>query len=152
MECYSCLANTDIKAISPGSRIFEGDHWIIEHNFPTRIKGWLVIVAKKHTEALHELSLEEFTELTSLIRKTAIVLKKEFDCPKEYIGCFSEAEHFNHTHLHIIAKPKNLSKSISGPRIFTKLRRKFISDVEIKNVCLLLKERFIREEDQYNDR
>src|SRR5690348_12644608 len=63
MECWTCKSNTGEKRISPGPTIFEGNYWLVEDTYPIKILGWLVIVLKRHAEALHELTAEEFIEL-----------------------------------------------------------------------------------------
>ena len=66
MECWTCKSNTGEKRISPGPTIFEGEYWLVEHAYPVKTIGWLVIVLKRHAEALHELTPEEFAELAQI--------------------------------------------------------------------------------------
>ena len=66
MECFSCRSISGDKRISPGPYIHEGNYWLVDHAYPTSLKGWLVIVLKRHVEALHELSQEEFKELADI--------------------------------------------------------------------------------------
>ena len=91
MDCYSCLSISGERRISPGPPIFEGRFWLIEHAYPCAMKGWLVIVLKRHAEALHELSEEESHELAELQLRTAKILHSEIGSEKEYIACFGEA-------------------------------------------------------------
>ena len=63
MECWTCKSNIGEKRISPGPTIFEGQSWLVEHAYPVKTIGWIVIVLKRHAEALHELTIEEFIEL-----------------------------------------------------------------------------------------
>ncbi len=39
---------------------------MVDHAYPTSHLGWLVIVLKRHVEALHELRKEEFVELAEI--------------------------------------------------------------------------------------
>jgi|SRR5215216_4255221 len=66
MECWTCKSNTGEKRISPGPTIFEGKYWLVEHAYPVKAIGWLIIVLKRHAEVLHELTAEEFTELAQI--------------------------------------------------------------------------------------
>ena len=56
MECWTCKSNLGEKRISPGPTIYEGKYWLVEHAYPIKMIGWLVIVLKRHAEALHELT------------------------------------------------------------------------------------------------
>ena len=82
----------------------------MDHAYPTRMKGWLVLVLKRHAEALHELSTEEYTEMAALLERTVRLLRSEMGCAKEYAMCFAEAEHFNHIHLHVVPRLRWRSK------------------------------------------
>ncbi len=118
-DCYTCRSISGEQRISPGPTIYEGHHWLIEHAYPTRLKGWLVIVLKRHIEALHELTPEEFAELNRLQALAVKHLHAALDCSKEYIACFSEAEHFHHIHFQVVAKPNDLPVELKGTNIFT---------------------------------
>ena len=84
--------------------------------------GWLVLVLKRHAEALHELTIEEFAELAEIQAKTIHLLYEELHCEKEYISCFAEAEHFAHIHFHVFAKPQDFPKELKGGKSFTLLK------------------------------
>lgn len=145
MECYTCRSISGKKRISPGPNIFEGKYWLVEHAYPTKLKGWLVIVAKRHIEALHELNKDEFSELATICEKTVKLLHKNLNCEKEYAMCFAEANHFNHIHFHIVPKPHNLPKKHSGANVFTMLKveeKDAIPPEEIKKLCEILKKKF----------
>ncbi|MEO6458764.1 MAG: hypothetical protein ABIO92_10925 [Chloroflexia bacterium] len=122
MECYSCKSNSGERRISPGPTIYEGEYWYVEHAYPVRMKGWLVLVLKRHAEALHELSAEEFVELGVLQGAVTKLLHAEIGTQKEYTMCFAEADHFNHVHLHVVAKAHDLPHELRGPRIFAMLK------------------------------
>jgi diadenosine tetraphosphate (Ap4A) HIT family hydrolase len=102
--------------------IFEGRLWVVDHAYPTALAGWLVIVPRRHVEALHELSAEEFAELAELQRKTALMLRAELGCQKEYMACFAEAAGFTHIHFHVVPRPTELAKELRGPDIFRLIR------------------------------
>ena len=118
VDCYTCRSISGERRISPGPTIYEGRYWLIEHAYPTRLKGWLVIVLKRHVGTLHELTREEFIELGELQALAVRMLHEELDCAKEYVACFAEAEHFQHIHFHIIAKPRGLSDEFKGTKIY----------------------------------
>jgi diadenosine tetraphosphate (Ap4A) HIT family hydrolase len=94
----------------------------VEHAFPCGIKGWLVIVLKRHAEGLHELSEAEFLELGAIQYRAAQVLKRLRDCDREYSICFHEAPNFNHIHFHTIARAKDLPQPLRGVGVFALLK------------------------------
>ena len=146
MECLSCLSLQGIQRISPGPGIYESRYWVVEHAYPTSLKGWLVIVLKRHVEALHDLSQEEFQELANIQYRLAQIMKSRVDIEKEYMMCFAESEHFHHIHVHFVPKPRDLPQEAKGPRIFSYLNVNQQSAVpadEIKTLCEELKEALI---------
>lgn len=108
MDCWTCRSNSGEKRISPGPTIFEGKYWFVEHAYPVKIVGWIVIVLKRHAEALHELTGEEFGELGQIQARLIPALHKELHCEKEYISCYAEMGHFRHI----------MSTSLPGQPIF----------------------------------
>src|SRR5438045_473230 len=104
MECWVCLSVAGEKRICPGPAIYEGRYWMVEHAYPAKMKGWLVLVLKRHAEALHELSAEEFAELADVQRRTVALAHAAFGSQKEYVMCLAEGAHFHHIHVHVVAK------------------------------------------------
>ena len=145
MDCYTCLSTSGQRRISPGPTIYEGEYWLVEHAYPCSMIGWLVLVLKRHLEALHELSAEEFAELADLQHRTARILHEELDCQKEYLACYAEAEGFSHVHIHVVAKPHDLPDELRGPGIFRMLKvtsEEAIPREEIKEFCERLRGTF----------
>lgn len=145
MECWTCKSNSGEKRISPGPTIYEGEYWLVEHAYPVKIIGWLVIVLKRHVEALHELTAEEFAELGQIQSKFTRLLFEELHCEKEYISCFAEAEHFAHIHFHVFAKPHDFPDELKGGKSFALLKvstEKAIAPGDIIVFCEMLKKRF----------
>ena len=122
MECLSCRSISGEKRISPGPIIHEGTYWLVDHAYPTSHLGWLVIVLKRHAEALHELSREEFAELAEIQYRLAQVMRQDVHVEKEYTMCFAEGTGFNHIHFHFVPKPKDLPAELKGPAIFALIR------------------------------
>lgn len=122
MTCLACKSITGQKRISPGPIICEGKYWIVDHAYPTGLLGWLVIVLKQHKEALHELTQNEYIELSILQEKLIAQLHLELNCEKEYVACFAEGEGFKHIHFHIIPKTIEVKKELKGPRVFEMLK------------------------------
>lgn len=145
MECWTCKSNTGEKRISPGPTIFEGEYWQVEHAYPVKAKGWLVIVLKRHVEALHELTADEFAEMAQIQSKLTCFLFEELHCEKEYVSCFAEAEHFSHIHFHVFAKPSDLPDELKGGKSLALLKvmpEEAVPPHEIIVFCGSLKDRF----------
>lgn len=121
MDCLTCLNLSGERPISPGPLIYEGTHWVVDHAYPTTHLGWLVILPKRHIEALHELTKEEFQELAEIEYKLVQVMHTNPNVQKEYLMCFAEGEGFHHVHIHIVPKPANLPAPLKGPRVFALL-------------------------------
>ncbi len=142
MECWTCRSNTGEKRISPGPTIFEGQYWFLEHAYPAKIIGWLVIVLKRHAEALHELTAEEFAELAQIQAKVIPLLHEELHSEKEYISCYAEMEHFRHIHVHVFARPADWPEELKGGGSFKLLKvtpEEAVPSQEILTFCELLK-------------
>jgi diadenosine tetraphosphate (Ap4A) HIT family hydrolase len=122
MDCYSCRSISGEKRISPGPFIHEGAHWLVDHAYPTSHLGWLVIVLKRHAEALHDLSRAEFAELAEIQYKLAQVMRQDTNVEKEYMMLFAEAPGFSHIHIHFVLKPRDLPAELKGPAIFALLK------------------------------
>lgn len=144
MDCYSCKVISGKKIISPGSLIYDSKYWIVDHAYPTQLPGWIVIILRRHAQALHELTKEEFLELAKLQEAITKLLYKEFNCEKEYIACFSEAKHFQHVHFHVIPKQKDLPIEFKGPKIFSMLKNEKVSS-SIKNKIIEISEKLNEE-------
>ena len=121
MGCLTCPSVAGKKRISPGIPIHDGRYWMVEHAYPTLHRGWLVIVLKRHCQALHELTPAEFQELGELQARTVHLLHIYFQPEKEYLMCLAEKPGFQHIHFHLIQKPADLPEELSGTRIFAQL-------------------------------
>ena len=144
MECWTCKSNTGENRISPGPTIFEGKYWLVEHAYPIKILGWLVIVLKRHAEALHELTVEEFIELAQIQARLIPLLHEELHCEKEYMSCYAEMEHFRHIHIHVFARPAGLPDALKGGRSFALLNvtpEETVPAIEIISFCKLLRDK-----------
>ena len=79
-------------------------HWDVVHSYNTSLPGWLVLVARRHIEAIDELTDEEAAELGVLLRRTSAALRDITGCVKTYVMQFAEAEGHSHVHFHIVPR------------------------------------------------
>ncbi len=143
MQCLTCLSISGEKRISPGPTIAEGRYWMLEHAYPSALKGWLVLVLKRHAAALHELTADEFAEMASFLERMAKLLHRELACEKEYAACFTEAEGFQHVHIHVVPRAGDLVDTLQGPRIFAMLKAspdEAVPPQELREFCETLKQ------------
>jgi len=122
MDCLTCLNLSGERRISPGPFIYGGTYWVVDHAYPTTHLGWLVILIKRHIEALHDLTAEEFQELAEIEYRLVQVMRADPSVQKEYLMCFAEGEGFPHVHIHIVPKPLDLPAQLIGPGIFARLK------------------------------
>ncbi len=118
MECKTCASLSGVHRISPGEAIYNGEYWVLEHTYPVKVRGWLVLVLKRHAAALHELTVQEFSELQELTPKIVSILHAHFRCTKEYIICLAEAPGHEHVHVHFIPRAADLAVEFRGAKIF----------------------------------
>jgi len=139
-NCKSCMSNKGEKRISPAEPVYKGKYWRIEHAYPCKIKGWLVLLPNRHVDAIHNLTRAEMQEFNKVFSKIPEALYNILKNEKEYVMQFAEGEGFHHVHFHIVAKPKNLSKKYVGPDVFGLMTNKGrISKEETIAFCKILK-------------
>ena len=134
LECRTCVSISGKKRISPGPTVYEGEFWIIEHAYPVKMTGWFVIILKRHIESLNDVRSEEFAELGRIQKKFIEMLYDELKCEKVYISCFSDDTHFKHILFHVFAKPKKLSRKLTGVDSFAMLKVSLKESVSPKDI------------------
>lgn len=137
-ECRSCLYNSGERRISPGPPIHVSDFWPVEHAYPTRLRGWLVIVLRRHVEALHEVTAAEFRDFSLVLERTVRAQHEVLSCEKEYVACFAELEHFKHVHFHVIPRAADLPAEFIGTKGFALLQvteSEAVSRADIRALC-----------------
>jgi diadenosine tetraphosphate (Ap4A) HIT family hydrolase len=62
--CKTCelLARRDAGLAPVWDNIHRTRHWDVVHSFNTALPGWLVLVCRRHVEAVHNLTGEEAAE------------------------------------------------------------------------------------------
>ena len=98
--------------------ILRTDHWDIVHSNNTSLEGWLVLVLRRHVEAVADMSDDEARELGPLLRRVSSALHHVTGCVKTYVVQFAEHPQHRHVHIHVIPRHADLADDITGPRIF----------------------------------
>lgn len=117
-NCKSCQAVQGLISLVATPRILETKHWVVEHGHPTALKGWLVVVLKRHCRAIHDLTAEETLEFGRLLPIICQALHEVLKTESEYVVQFAEGEGFHHVHFHMIARMPQWPESLRGRRVF----------------------------------
>ncbi len=119
-RCFTCelVARRDAGEAPFWDSIFRTEHWDVVHAYNTSLPGWLVLVSRRHIEALDELTEDEALELGGLIRRVSQGLKLAVSCHKTYAVQFAEHPDHPHVHFHIIPRMADQPPEYQGPKIF----------------------------------
>ena len=88
------------------------------HAFNSALPGWLVIVAQRHIESMHETTELEAASLGPLVRDASRALCAVVGCAKTYVAMFAEAPGFAHLHVHVVPRDASMPEEFRGPRMF----------------------------------
>jgi len=80
-----------------------------------------VLVARRHIEAIDELTPDEALELGVLLCQVSMALKQVVNCTRTYVIQFAEAEGHRHVHFHVIPRMANQPEEHRGTKIFAYL-------------------------------
>jgi diadenosine tetraphosphate (Ap4A) HIT family hydrolase len=117
MDCYNCR-NSALESLPPRESIVRTQHWRVGHAFNSTLPGWLVIAPISHVTALDELPPEAHAELGTLLGSLSAALRAVTGCVKTYVMQFSEAEGFEHLHVHLVPRMANQPAHLKGPNVF----------------------------------
>jgi diadenosine tetraphosphate (Ap4A) HIT family hydrolase len=146
-ECISCLGLAGTPRISPGPPIYVGTYWQVEHAYPSKLLGWLVIALRRHAVALHELTTDEFAELGSVLELAVRAVHGKFGTAKEYAACYAEARGFEHIHFHVVPRAHDMPEEFIGAGSFELIRvprSEAVDPAAVKAFCESLKGAFLR--------
>ncbi len=97
--------------------------WDVVHSYNSALPGWLVVVARRHIEAVDEMTEEEAIELGMLVRRVSLALRQVTGCIKTYVIQFAEHEDHRHVHFHIVPRMEDQPEDRRSVRIFEYLGR-----------------------------
>ena len=118
--CLTCelTASRDAGTAPLWDCIYRSQFWEVVHSYDTALPGWLVIVARRHVDAVDELTEAEAAELGLLIRQVSMALKAVVGCTKTYVMQFAEAAEHPHVHFHIVPRMADQPEARRGTGIF----------------------------------
>lgn len=122
-RCKTCelIARRDAGTAPSWDCIHRTPFWDIVHSYNTALPGWLVIVARRHIEAVHELTTAEAAELGVLIRQVSVALRDVTGCLKTYVIQFAEAAEHPHVHFHIVPRMADQPEDRRSTKVFAYL-------------------------------
>jgi diadenosine tetraphosphate (Ap4A) HIT family hydrolase len=117
------------------------------HSFDTSLLGWLVLIARRHIEAVADLTDDEAAPLGPLVRDVSRALQETVGCQKTYVVQFAEARAHPHVHVHVIPRMQDMPDEARGPGVFRYLGRpdaECVPEVERDRLAHALRSRLNR--------
>jgi diadenosine tetraphosphate (Ap4A) HIT family hydrolase len=138
--CLTCelIARRDRGQAPAWDSIHRSKSWDLVHAFNTSLPGWLVLVARRHVEAIDELTEKEAAELGVLLRRASAALRDITGCTKTYVMQFAEAEGHGHVHFHIVPRLADQPEDRRSAKIFGYLgvsEEERVSEVEMNKIA-----------------
>jgi diadenosine tetraphosphate (Ap4A) HIT family hydrolase len=97
--------------------------WRVAHAYNSTLPGWLVVIARRHVEALHELGPAEGAALGEVLYRTSTSLRTVLGCEKFYVMFFGEKEGHSHLHFHVVPRSADLPPDAQGPGVMMFINR-----------------------------
>lgn len=117
-NCTSCQAIRASKRINQVPRVMETKNWVVEHGYPTSMKGWMVIMPKRHVTSVHELNREEMAEFGELLHEVCVGQHELYKTENEYFVQYSEGAEYQHINIHVIPRLEKWPESMKGFGVF----------------------------------
>lgn len=102
-DCMACLLTAGEREL-PGGRIFQTQHWVVEHCVGTLGLGALILKPFRHIVGLADMSSAEAAALGPLLQRTASVIKTLTDADQIYTCLWSHAD-WRPGHIHFVLQP-----------------------------------------------
>jgi diadenosine tetraphosphate (Ap4A) HIT family hydrolase len=122
-DCYPCRLEASGSPLPPREQVYDDGLWRVAHAFNSTLPGWLVALPRRHITSLAELTSEEAVALGPLLRRLTAALAEVTGCQKTYVALFAEADGFDHLHLHVVPRVRDLPDDRRGPQVFGYLAR-----------------------------
>ncbi|MFE4550590.1 HIT family protein [Streptomyces sp. NPDC056785] len=121
-DCYACGQEAEFDGLPPRERVDHDELWRVAHAFGTSVRGWLVLLPRRHVTAVHDLTDAEAASLGVWQVRLSRALRGVTGCHKTYVVQFAEAEGFAHVHFHLVPRMADLRPEHRGPGVFALLR------------------------------
>jgi len=139
-KCKTCelVKRRDSGDAPPWDRILRTQFWDVVHSYNTALPGWLVLVARRHIEAVDELTEDEAIELGMLVRRASIALRQVTGCIKTYVIQFAEHPDHRHVHFHIVPRMEDQPEDRRSVKVFEYLgvpEEERVSDARMNEIA-----------------
>ena len=115
-DCLTCAAGEGRISLSLVPTLAVTAHWRVEQGHPTKVRGWLVVVLRRHAPALHDLTAGEWDDLATVLAAVCGAHRRVVGAEKEYVMQFAEAEGHQHVHFHVVPRLPEWPDDLRGPR------------------------------------
>jgi len=103
LECMACRLTAGERELA-GGRIFQTEHWVVEHCNGTLGVGTLILKPFRHIVGLADMSDAEAAELGPLMQRATGVIKALTNADQVYACLWSHAE-WTPGHIHFVLQP-----------------------------------------------
>jgi len=103
LECTACQLIAGERELA-GGRIFQTEHWVVEHCVGTLGVGTLILKPLRHIVGLADMSDAEAAELGPLLQRATSILKALTDADQVYACLWSHAD-WTPGHIHFVLQP-----------------------------------------------
>jgi diadenosine tetraphosphate (Ap4A) HIT family hydrolase len=109
MSCLGCDVVAG-RVHPPGGVIREDAHWLLAHSVsPVLLRGWLVLVPKRHVEDVGALTAAEALGLGPVVRAASAALQTALGAERIYVCSLGGPPHV-HVHFHLIPRHAGMPK------------------------------------------
>lgn len=121
--CFTCRNTADVEAGPIRERIWWDGRWRVAHAIGCALAGWVVAAPARHVVSLADLDPAEAAALGPLLTAVSRAVVEVTGCVKTYVALFAEAERYQHVHVHVIPRYRDLPDGLRGPGVFDYLDR-----------------------------
>lgn len=132
--CLTCAAGEGRIQLSLVPSLAVTEHWRVEQGHPTKVRGWLVVVLRRHVPALHDLTAAEWADLGTVLAAVCQAHRDAVGAEKEYVMQFAEADGHQHVHFHVVPRLPAWPPELSGPRAMESLGARVADPLTLEEV------------------
>lgn len=139
-DCMGCSIR-DKEIVPPGDLIYDGKHCVLASDPEIPIPGFLIVNAKKHIKSFSDLDQEARYEISDVIYKAEVALKKLNVCSE-----FTIVQEERSRHLHIWIFPnyewmsEKFGKGISYLRDISSYAKENATKEDVEKVLKVVEE------------
>jgi diadenosine tetraphosphate (Ap4A) HIT family hydrolase len=144
VTCSFCSVDPSLAhpaaPFAPGAQLHLDEHWRLVHARPTSVTGWLVLVLRRHVEALHELTDDEAAGLGRWLVPVCRALHRVTGCEVEYVAQLADSRADPHVHVHLIARGPGWPRCRTGAAVLGDLGSPGSRPVSEDSIAVLMQQ------------